>query len=561
MSPCHAMAEKTGPGDSAYSGRWVARIRGKIVGQGGTPEAARRAAGANRHKEKAAVEYMHTPWDPPASHLIPKIVAVAPRGDIYLVGGAVRDALLGRVSHDFDFVVSENALRLARQVASALEADFYVLDEEFGAARVIVTGEGGTRDILDFTAMRGGSIEVDLAARDFSINAIALNARDGTTLDPLHGASDVLAGIVRACGPTAMKDDAIRVLRAVRLAAALEFKIETGTRRDLKAAAHLLPGITEERKRDELFRILSGPRASACMRAVEMLGVFPHFLPELGTLRGVQQSAPHVHDVWDHTLSVMRHLEEILDLVLDEPVQTANGLQSSLFNLGIGRYRQRIAEYFSEGQNPERPLRGLLQFAALYHDVGKRATQTSGDDGRIHFIGHEKDGAQVAAERARGLNLSNSEVDWLQTAIANHLRFFILASRAEAEGDGPSRQATFRFFRDTGFAGVALILLGLADLRGTRDHELNEKTWSAWVAVARALLESLWERPEEVVAPPRVVDGNDLIQELSLRPGPTIGLLLKGIREAQAAGDIKDREDALAFARNWITKGADMKGA
>ncbi len=485
------MAEKTGPGDSAYSGRWVARIRGKIVGQGGTPEAARRAAGAIRHKEKAAVEYMHTAWDPPASHLIPKIVAVAPRGEIYLVGGAVRDALLGRASHDFDFVVSENALRLARQVASVLDADFYVLDAEFGAARVIVTGEDGTRDVLDFTAMRGGSIEADLDARDFTINAIALNARDGTTLDPLHGASDLVAGCVRACGPTAISDDAIRVLRAVRLAAALGFKIEAGTRRDLRAATHLLPGISEERKRDELFRILSGPRASACMRAVELLGVFPHFLPELGALRGVQQSAPHVHDAWDHTLRVMQYLEEILDLVVEGNVREANGLQSSLLNLGIGRYRERIGEYFSEGQNPERPLRGLLQFAALYHDVGKRATRTSGADGRIHFIGHEKEGAKLATERARGLNLSNSEVDWLQTAVANHLRFFFLASSAEREGDEPSRKATYRFFRDTGFVGVPLILLGLADLRGTRDHQLTEKTWVAWLRVRAGITREL----------------------------------------------------------------------
>lgn len=551
------MDDKPDQGESAYSGRWVARIRGQIVGQGGTPDAASRAAGANRHKEKAEVSYMQKSWSQPFRDLIPKIISSAPNGDVYLVGGALRDSLLGRESHDFDFLVREDAIRLARQVASALHADFYILDQEFRAARVLVTGADGSRDVLDFATMRFGNIEADLQARDFTINAMALNLRDGTSLDPLHGMADLRAKLIRVCAPDSLEQDPIRVLRAVRLAAALDFKIEPRTRAGLKAAAPMLPSISAERTRDELFRILAGRQPDACMRALEMLGVMPLFLPELASLKGLQQPPPHVHDAWQHTLSVMRHLEEILNLVLENEVrEEANGFHASLLTLGIGRYRPHLAQRFATGLNLDRPLRSLMQFAALYHDVGKPSTQAVGEDGRIHFLGHEIAGAQMAAERAGQLNLSNAEVDWVQIVTANHLRLFFLASQMETDGEPPTRRAIYRFFRDANPTGVEVILLGLADLCGTRDHLLTEEAWSRWVSVARSLLDNLWDRPEVAVAPERLVDGNDLMKELGLPPGPAIGHLLEAIREAQAAGEVIDRKQALTYARSWIEANA-----
>jgi tRNA nucleotidyltransferase/poly(A) polymerase len=543
------ISKKDDSDESPYAGRWVARVRDRIVGQGATPDAARRAAKSHRPKDRIEIAYMHRSWSPPLADLISKLAALAPSGNLFLVGGALRDSLLSRSSHDYDFVVAGDSIGLARLVARALKADFFVLDQEFGAARVIVTQPNGMRDNLDFAGMRGSNIEADLNARDFTINAMALNVLDGTTLDPLHGATDLRAKVIRACSPKSLDEDPIRILRAVRLAAALGFGIGPQTRKAMRAAAHLLPPISEERKRDELFRMLGGQKPEACMRALEMLGVFPHLLPELSALKGVQQPTPHEHDVWDHTLSVMRHLGDILDLALHGTVEDANGMQASLLNLGIGRYRQQITEHFSAGLNPDRPLRSLLQFAALYHDVGKPALESRGVDGRIHFIGHEKKGADVAVERAVKLKLSNAEVEWLRVVITNHLRFFFLASRKEADGESPPRRSVYRFFRDGAPAGVELVLLGLADLKGARDHLLTEEVWGAWVSVARSLLENLWERPEEAVAPPRFVDGNDLMHELALPPGPAIGQLLEALREAQAAGDVTDRESSFAFAR------------
>ncbi len=143
--------------------------------------------------------------------------------------------------------------------------------------------------------------------------------------------------------------------------------------------------------------------------------------------------------------------------------------------------------------------------------------------GRIRFFGHDLEGSAVAVQRAHSLNLSNDEIERLELVIANHMRFHFFTARMEAEKKEPSRKAIYRFFRDVGEAGVDLVLLGLADLRGTHEHALSQETWQAALDVARILLENYWEKPEETVAPPRLVDGHDVIAEFKLVEGPLVG--------------------------------------
>jgi len=560
VRPPQLMTKKQLKHESAYAGRWVARVQGRIVGQGGTPEAARRAGQANRHKERPEISYVQSAWSPTFSPLLDKLALEAREQDVYLVGGCVRDALLGVASHDFDLVVPNNAISLARRVAGALGADFYILDESFDAARVIVSDPSGARDVLDFSSFRGDSIAADLEGRDFTINAIALDLRDRTTLDPLQGTSDLRAKTIRACSPAAIQDDPIRILRAVRLAAALDFKIEPATRHAMKVAARLLPTTSVERQRDELFKILDGARPDASVRALEMLGVLAHVMPELTKLKGVTQSTPHVHDVWEHTLSVMRHLAEILDLLLEGRLGEANGMHSGMLGLCIGRYRPQLGEHFARPLNQDRTLRALLQFAALYHDICKPSSRSVDAEGGIKFLGHEHEGGQMVVRRGHQFNLSNGEVARLEAIVENHLRFFFLAAPKEEEDAYPSRRAIYRFFHDAGESAVDLILLGLADLRGTRDHMLTEKSWSAWLDVARVLLDNLWEKPGESVAPPRLIDGHELMRALELDPGPVIGSLLEAIREAQAAGEVRTRDDALNLGRDWLAKNGGKAG-
>ncbi|MDO8754883.1 MAG: DUF5678 domain-containing protein, partial [Anaerolineales bacterium] len=254
------MTEESSQSHSSYAGRWVALVRGRVIAQGGTPEQALRASQSSRYKEKPEIIFMPLPFS--LSPLIEKIKDALPADqEIYLVGGAVRDLLTSRPSSDFDFALPSNGISVARKVANALNADFMPLDDERDTGRVILTDENDTRIYLDFAAYRGENLEADLRARDFTINAIAYNLRDNTIIDPMDGAKDIRAKVIRACSPTSLSDDPVRILRAVRQAAAFGFRIEKNTRELMKQAVNQLGRISPERLRDEIFKILNGPKA------------------------------------------------------------------------------------------------------------------------------------------------------------------------------------------------------------------------------------------------------------------------------------------------------------
>lgn len=545
---------------SPYAGRWVAFARGRVIAQGGTREQALRASQSSRYKEKPEIRFMPLPFNFPP--LLEKVIGVLPpAADVHLVGGAVRDILTNRPSPDFDFAAPSSGISLARSVANALHANFMILDDERDTGRVVIANEDGSLVYLDFAAYRGANLEEDLQDRDFTINAIALNLRDMTIFDPLDGANDIRAKIIRACSPTSLSHDPVRILRAVRQAAAFGFSIEKQTREWMKQAAGEIKRVSIERLRDELFKMLGGPKAGAAIRALDMLGVLPHLMPELLKMKGVTQSPPHIHDVWTHTLAVLDQLEGLLASSLRsgfDPEKTSD-MFMGLISLKIGRYREQIARHFSSPLNPNRPHRSLLFFAALYHDVCKPDTRTLDNAGRIRFFDHDIKGADAAAERARSFNLSNDEIERIARIVRHHMRFHSFADRLENENQPPSRKAVYRFFRDCRGAGVDLILLALADLRGAHGSNLTLETWTAYLDIARILLENYWERPQETVNPPRLMDGNDLMKELNLPPGKIIGQLLEAIRENQAAGKIADREQALAFARQELTRKEDER--
>ncbi len=547
--------------NSPYAGRWVARLRGKIIAHGGTPQQALQAAQRSRHKEKPEIIYMPLPLKLPP--LLDKVLEAAPTDEpIYLIGGAVRDLLLGHTAHDLDFGLGANALNIARKIANKLGAAYYPLDAERGAARLILLNENGTRNTLDFAAFRGATLEEDLRGRDFTLNAIALDLRTKKLHDPLSGAADLRAKELRLCSPSSISDDPIRILRAVRLAANFGFKILPQTRTALKDAAQKLPKTSVERQRDEFFKILEGKQPATALRALEMLGVLPEILPELAALKGATQSPPHVDDVWAHTLNTMRHLEKILGaLSPDYDATKAAEFHNGYLVIKLGRYREQLAAHFAESLTVDRSLYGLLFFAALYHDIAKPLVRHTDEDGRIRFFGHEGKGAEMIAERAGALHLSNDEIDRLKLILRGHLRIHDMAGRLleagdQAEGQArrglPSRRTIYRFFRDTREAGVDLVLLSLADLRATYEHTLPEDLWKVELDICRILLENYWERPAEVVKPPALLNGHEVMQAFDLRPSPQVGQLLEAIREAQAMGEVSTREDALSFGEKWL---------
>ena len=537
---------------SPYAGRWVARLRGKIVGQGGTPQQALQAAKAARHKETPEILFIPMSNTLPISPVIDQIRAAAPAEvPLHLVGGAVRDLLRGQPIHDYDFVLPSNALEASRKIANRIGAAYFPLDVARQTARLIFMDAQGTRHILDFASYRGGGLEADLRERDFTMNAMALDLRaPQELLDPLGGAADLQAKRLRACSPTSFSDDPVRVLRAVRMAASFGLRISPETREQIRGAAAGLANISPERLRDELLRILDSPHPHTSIQALEMLGALPYVLPELPALKGVKQSAPHVKDVWHHTLDTLRVLEGILGVL--GPVhneEDAGNLLLGLLVMRLGRYREQINAHLQVELVPDRPQRALLFLAALYHDIAKPQTRTVEEGGRTRFFTHDELGAVTVAERAQALHLSNSETERLSKIVRHHMRPALLSH----EAGGPSKRAVYRFFKDTDAAGVDICLLSLADVWATYGTTLPQERWAQQLDTVRTLLEAWWEHSQEQVRPPALLNGNELMAELGLQPGPRIGEILEALREVQVEGVVSSRAEALAFARALAT--------
>lgn len=491
--------------------------------------------------------------------LLEKVRAALPADlPVYLVGGSVRDLLLDRELHDLDFALSGDVLRVARQVANRLGAAYFPLDIERQTARLVLTLPDERRIKLDFAALRGPDLESDLRGRDFTVNAMALPLMPEPSLvDPLGGAPDLRARLLRACSETALANDPVRVIRSIRLATALNLKIHPETTRQIRQAASHLAGVSPERVRDELFRILEGPQPATAIRLLDMLGALEPILPEVVDLKGVIQSVPHIADVWTHTLELLSWLEQVLEvLAVQYDQEKAANWALGFISVQLGRFRQPLSKHLATNLNPDRSLRGLLFLAGLYHDVGKPATHRTEETGRIRFFEHEEMGAGLAVERARWLRLNNDEVDHLAMIVRQHMRPMLLAQA----GANPSRRAIYRYFRATGSAGVDVNLLSLADGLATYGPTLPRETWARHLSVVRALLESWWEHPEKTVAPLRLVDGNDLIQVFDLEPGPLIGQLLELIREAQATGQVNTRAQALSVAGKWLEGNRKAQG-
>jgi putative nucleotidyltransferase with HDIG domain len=534
-----------------YAGRWVAYIKNRIVGHGGTPAQALRAGRLARPKEHSQVIFVPMVNPLVFSAWVERVVeALPPDLPIYLVGGSVRDALLGRQIHDLDFVLEKEVFRTARRTADKLGGAFYPLDEERQTARVVVVGEGDRRQFIDFAAFRGPDLESDLQARDFTINAMAVNVHKLSELmDPLGGARDLHQKLLRACHPNSLNEDPARILRGIRLAAAYNLHIVPETRQLMRASIPLLPKISSERFRDELFRILEGPQPAASLRALKMLGVFSQVLPEIALLSGVDQSPPHVSNVWDHTLGVLQKLEEILSILKPEyDHNSASNLMMGLASIHLGRFRRQIGDHLSQSINPDRSARGLLFMAALYHDIAKPETRQVDEDGRIRFLRHEQVGAEIVLRRAKALHLSNNEAEHLSTVVRHHLRPKLLSQSA----DLATPRAIYRFFRDTGSAGVDICLLTLADVLATYGTTLPDDIWTRDLSVVRTLLEAWWENNEKKVSPSPLLNGKDLIDIFNLFPGPQIGALLESLREAQAVGKVHTRDEALEFIQKAL---------
>lgn len=493
----------------------------------------------------------------------------------YIVGGFIRDWLLERETNDIDIAVSGAALTIAREVAGEIGGKFVLLDDVNDVARVVVIEDEQTRGTSQNQESRGaewhfdfspftGDIESDLARRDFTINAMALELSQFVTastapnpsprksaslltekrfplklIDPFSGKEDLRDKIVRGVSEQIFEDDAARLLRAVRLAAELDFTIEPDTESLIRRYSQAITEVPGERVREELLRLLAPPRAAYYLRYLDTLGLLLALIPELAESKGVEQPTVHFWDVFDHSLQTVAAIEF---LIRESEWEYSNDamLSTAPWSDMIDRH---LSQEVSSGSNHK----VLLKLAGLFHDIAKPMTKSIDDTGRARFLGHTKQGAAMTANILERLRFSNREIRLVESLVYHHLRPVQMANE-----EFPTQRAIYRYFRDTGEVGIDILLLALADYLASRGPLVSMEDWEKHCQLINYIL-AAHDKQQAKILPVKLIDGHDLMNTFGLAPGPLVGKLLAMVNEAHASGELSTKEEALALVRRELS--------
>jgi tRNA nucleotidyltransferase/poly(A) polymerase len=426
----------------------------------------------------------------------------------YLVGGAVRDSLLSKTSQDLDIVCSGDTRIIARKLADRVSGAFYMLDEERNACRVITQDQAGERLVFDFTQLRGNSIDEDLTERDFTINAMAIDlAGPVEIIDPLQGKRDLVEKWLRTCKVSSFIDDPLRAIRAVRYSVKYGLQIEAQTVDLLTESIEKLTGVSRERKRDELFKILDNEKPWLGMEMLNHFGMLTYF---------AMAEIPDIRKAFSR-LKIFFVLSSLLSnkLILPEDELSFSSSFDTLFEGSRGQ----LCDHLEEVNQSDRSKKSLDALSALLWEIGPA------------------DINKVVAELA----LSKEEEIHLFTILEHRMDVF------EAVNKELSNRSIYQYYRPKGSRGVDLALLSMVDYASSHAFEKNEDQRVLLFGTCQKLINTWFNRPE-IVNPKLLLNGRELMFEFDLLQGPSIGRILDGLKEEQAAGEIQTRQEAL----NWV---------
>ncbi len=449
---------------------------------------------------------------------------VLPKGR-YLVGGLVRDALLGlpRSKLDVD-IVSPQAWEDVNLLRERLGGVVVVLDEGMGLYRLVL-GRDCTVDV----AQMQGNLRQDLRRRDFTLNAIAVDLHSGEVVDPLNGLGALTARTLEVCSPRAFGLDPLRVLRAFSLPAQCGLRwgrsvIGALSGRDAKR----LVWVKAERINQELSRLFSSPSCFNWWWAMYLKGISPLLIPELDSMAGVEQGPYHHLDVLEHSMLALRRMEDLLP---------------RLKRIGRIRDKRGLQKYLEEKIGSWSRY-ALLKWAEFFHDIGKPAVQRQVEDGRVVFYRHEVVGARLIESIMKNLRFSRRQIKVVSTVVAMHMR------PGDLTKEGVTEKALYRFFRQCQGEALGILLVSWADAWATRG-KLNP--WRNFYSHRKRIIDMInlyadWLRKTSL---PKLVDGHDVMRIRGIGPGPVVGRILREVRELQELGRIRTREEAIDYITNW----------
>ena len=438
----------------------------------------------------------------------------------YLVGGSVRDALMGKRSVDRDIAIKDAEV-FAKKMAEKFGATFIVLDPEYKIYRLVLEDK---INYLDISEIQGGvNIEDDLERRDFAMNAIAINLSNGEIIDPYNGQEDIKNKVIRHIKDSNFEEDPLRILRAFRFASTTGFEISEETKKSINKYKHLLFAPAKERINYELMKLFGGVKCSKTLLVMDEFGILEDIFPYVKEMKKVPPNTHHHLDLFHHVVETVRNIEE---LYLNATVEEKEHLDSVDFG-GFPRISH-------------------LKLAGFLHDIGKYSTWTIEEDtGRHRFIKHDDVGAKMCVPYLREMKFSKKQIEYISSMIKNH----IYPSNV-IDAPDLNEKVKMRYLRKMGANVIDNIILAKADRLSARGEAITEEIVEANLNGLDSLLIFYFEKRETLKPLPKLLDGIEIMEIKGIKQSPELGKIINALKEAQLNGDIVTKEDAIDFVNS-----------
>ena len=440
----------------------------------------------------------------------------------YIVGGSIRDLLLGRSPADYDIAVTKNPENFAKKMATKTAGHLVQMGKPGQMIIRVIAGE----NIFDITPLSGMSIEDDLNKRDFTINAMAYDLYSGAIIDCFGGLNDLTTKKVRMVSKEVFSKDPVRLIRAYRIGACLNFEIESQTAAVIKNDAELIKNSAGERIRVELFKMFSTSQSYYYLSQMVAAGLLIAIFPDLGRLIGCLQNRHHHYDVFEHTMKAYYHLETILNDSNKFYPETA------------GQIRECIDENKA----------ALLKCAILLHDIGKPWVKTLDNRGKSHFYGHAQKSADMTQKISQRLKFSNREKHFIDFIVRNHIKPLFLFTAHQKKT--LTRNGLTRFFIKCTDNTPPLLLHSIADIKAKQSN-INQKN-KAFIAFVKEMIHDFFYSFKPKSKEPPLITGYDLIHEFGLARSPLFKTILNLVEEAKLINKVKSKQEALALVKDYL---------
>ncbi len=457
--------------------------------------------------------------------------------EVFLVGGYLRDLLLKKTSFDMDLAVSKDAKKFSKLIAEKFNGKSVILHEDTQTYRVILFNNPHLK-FIDISLMQGENIEQDLQKRDFTVNAFALNIKNfqrikNNLIDNFQGLKDLKNKKIKAVSKDTFKDDPLRILRAFRIACEYKFNVEKETLKLIKKSVSSLSEIAPERIRVEFFRILENDNSSFYLSVMDDTGILEQLFPVITVMKhSAKNFYYHPKGLFQHCFQTYEAVEKIL------------AKRDRYFS----KSKDFLNKHFEEKFPDDITRKSLLKFSALFHDCAKpECAQKVGR--KMRFFGHEELGAKKAVQILQKLAVSKKERMIVKKTIQEHMRPSNLTKVPVV-----TVKAQHRLFRDLKENTPDILMLAMADWHSYRTLKIKVYPNAVLKRQEKTVADMIFNYFEFINQKPKekIIDGYDLMKAFKLKPGKIIGELLRYIDTLQEDGKVKDKKQALYFAKGYL---------